>query len=151
MQKINFSDLDPYVRFSKTLILPPDFSTTDVHACDIRLVYVYSGSVKVKLNGHTYNAGRGALFLYPSSTKYSIINQTNADAKIMSINFDYIAKLDRHLSPIPTVSDNIWHHTDAIENIEFADTPQFNEPIHLESMHSLERSEEHTSELQSPQ
>lgn len=63
---------------------------------------------------------------------------TGADAKIMSINFDYIAKLDRHLSPIPTVPDNIWHHTDAVENLNFTDTPQFNEPIHLENMHSLE-------------
>lgn len=138
MQKINFSDIDPYVRYSQTLILPPDFSTTDVHACDIRLVYIYSGSVKVKINNHAYNARRGSLFLYPATTKYSIINTTGADAKIMSVNFDYIAKLDRHLSPIPTIPDSLWHRTDAVENIEFADTPQFNEPIHLENMHSLE-------------
>ena len=138
MQKINFSDLDPYVRYSKSLILPPDFSTTDVHACDIRLVYIYSGTVKVRLNGHSYTATRGSLFLYPSSTKYSIINQTNSDAKIMSVNFDYIANLDRHLSPIPTIPDNLWHHTDAVEQVEFMDTPQFNEPIHLENMYSLE-------------
>ena len=138
MQKINFSDLDPYVRFSKSLILPPDFSTTDVHACDNRLVYIYQGSVKVRLENHTYNAGRGSLFLYPPSTKYSIINTTGADAKIMSINFDYIAKLDRHLSPIPTVPDSLWHRTDAVESIEFSDTPQFNDAIHLENMHFLE-------------
>ena len=139
MQKINFSDLDPYVRFSKTLILPSDFSTTDVHACDVRLIYVYSGSVKVKLDTHTYNASRGSLFLYPSKTKYSIINQTGADAKIMSVNFDYIAKPDTHpLSPIPTVADAAWHYSDAVEQIEFIDTPSFNNPIHIENMHSLE-------------
>lgn len=138
MQKINFCDLDPYVRYSKTLILPSDFSTTDVHARDIRLVYVYSGSVKVKMNNHAYNAVRGSLFLYPSSTKYSIINQTGGDAKIMSVNFDYIAKLEHNLPPLPTINDNMWHHTDAIENIEFLDTPQFNEPIHLENMYLLE-------------
>lgn len=138
MQKINFCELDPYVRYSKTLILPPDFSTTDVHACDIRLVYIYSGTVKIKLNNHTYTGTRGSLFLYPSSTKYSIINTTGADAKIMSINFDYIANLDGHLSPIPTVPDHLWHPSDAIQNIEFEDTPLFNDPIHLENMHSLE-------------
>lgn len=138
MQKINFSDLDPYVRFSKSLILPPDFSTTDVHACDNRLVYVYQGNVKVKLGGHTYNASRGSLFLYPPTTKYSIINTTGADAKIMSINFDYIANLNSHLSPIPTIPDNLWHRTDAVESIEFVDTPQFNDAIHLENMHALE-------------
>ncbi len=138
MQKINFSDLDPYVRFSNTLILPPDFSTNDVHACDIRIVYIYSGTVKVKINNHSYTAGRGGLFLYPPSTKYSINNATGDDAKIMSINFDYIAKLDRHLSPIPTIPDNLWHQSDALENLEFIDTPQFNEPIYLENMHILE-------------
>ncbi|MBQ4150734.1 MAG: helix-turn-helix domain-containing protein [Clostridia bacterium] len=138
MQKINFSDIDPYVRFSKTLILPPDFSTTDVHACDIRLVYVCQGTVKVKLDSHTYNAGRGSLFLYPSSTKYSIVNATGADAKIMSVNFDYIANPEYPLSPIPTVSDSLWHEANAVENLCFLDTPQFNEAIHLENMHSLE-------------
>ena len=107
MQKINFCDLDPYVRYSKTLILPSDFSTNDVHARDIRLVYVYSGSVKVKMNNHAYNAVRGSLFLYPSSTKYSIINQTGGDAKIMSVNFDYIAKLEHNLPPLPTINDNM--------------------------------------------
>lgn len=138
MQKINFSDIDPYVRYSKTLILPSDFSTTDVHACDIRLLYIYSGNVKVKLNNHTYHASRGALFLYPSKTKYTIVNTTGSDARIMSVNFDYIADLDRHLSPIPTIPDALWHMTDAVENIEFMDTPQFNEAIHLENMHMLE-------------
>ncbi len=139
MQKINFSELDPYVRFSKTLVLPPDFSTTDVHACDIRLLYIYSGTVKIKLDNHTYNGIRGSLFLYPSKTKYSIINTTGADAKIMSINFDYIANLDANpLSPIPTITDGIWRNTNAVEQLEFLDTPQFNNAIHLENMHSLE-------------
>ncbi len=138
LQKINFSELDPYVRFSKTMILPPDFSSTDIHACDNRIVYVYSGTVKVKMNDHTYTGARGSLFLYPPSAKYSIINTSDTDAKIMSVNFDYIAKSENPLSPIPTVPDSLWRCTDAVEQLDFVDAPQFNEPIHLENMHALE-------------
>lgn len=138
MQKINFSDIKPFVRFSKTLILPPDFSTTDVHACDIRLVYIYSGTVKVKLDDKTYNAKRGSLFLYPPSTKYSLINNTDSDAKIMSINFDYTTKEGHSTLPIPTIPDRIWHRTDAVENIYFEDETALNGAIHLETMQILE-------------
>ena len=138
MQKINFSDIKPFVRYSQTLILPPDFSTTDVHACDIRLVYVFSGSIKVKLDDRTFNATRGALFLYPSSTKYSLINMTGEDAKIMSINFDYTTREGRPASPIPTVPDRIWHASDAVENLAFEDEPALSAPIHLETMQALE-------------
>lgn len=139
MQKINFSDIKPFVRYSQALILPPDFSTTDVHACDIRLVYIFSGNVKVKLDDRTFNATRGALFLYPSSTKYSIINMTGDDAKIMSINFDYTTREGRPASPIPTVPDRIWHGSDAVENLAFEDEPALSAPIHLETMQALER------------
>ena len=138
MQKINLSDIHPFVRFSKPLILPYDFSTTDVHACDMRLVYFYFGSAKVKLNDRTYQAARGSLFLFPSSTKYSIINSNDGDTKIMSINFDYIASPDRPIPPIPTVSDKIWKQSDAFEHLIFCDVHQFNEPLHLETMQSLE-------------
>ena len=138
MQKINFSDVKPFVRYSQTLILPSDFSTTDVHACDIRLVYVLSGSVKVKMDDRTYTAGRGALFIYPSDTKYSIINVTGEDAKIMSINFDYTTRDGRPTSPIPTIPDRLWHKTDAVENLIFEDTPELGAPLHLETMQSLE-------------
>lgn len=138
MQKINFSDIKPFVRFSKTLILPPEFSTTDVHACDIRVVYVYSGTVKIKIDDKTYSAKRGALFVYPPSTKYSIVNHTENDAKIMSINFDYVAKENSPTSPIPTVPDRLWHRTDAVEDIEFKDEISLNFPIHLETMQILE-------------
>ena len=138
MQKINLEDVRPYVRFSKTMILPYDFSTNDVHACDIRLVYFYSGAAKVKMNDRTYHASRGSLFLYPSSTKYSIINTNEGDTKIMSINFDYITDSERSASPIPTVSDKLWNATDALEDIVFEDIPQLGEPLHLETMQSLE-------------
>ena len=138
MQKINFSDIHPFVRYSKTLILPPDFSTTDVHACDNRLVYIYSGKVKVKMEDRIYLAERGSLFLYPSSAKYSLINMTDADAKIMSINFDFNQREGRPTSPIPTIPDRIWHQTDAVESICFDDEPAFNFPIHLEAMQTLE-------------
>lgn len=138
MQKINLNDINPYVRFSKTMILPYDFSTNDVHACDIRLVYFYSGAAKVKMNDRTYQASRGSLFLYPSSTKYSIINTHEGDTKIMSINFDYITDDERPASPIPTISDKLWNPADALEDIAFEDIPQLGEPLHLDTMQSLE-------------
>ena len=43
MQKVNLSDLDPFVRYSKTLLLPYDFMQTGVHACDSRLIYFFLG------------------------------------------------------------------------------------------------------------
>lgn len=151
MQKINLADVHPCVRFSKTMILPYDFSTNDVHACDIRLVYFYSGIGKVKMNDRTYQASRGSLFLYPSSTKYSIINTNEGDTKIMSINFDFVSNADRPQSPIPTVSDKLWNPADALENVFFEDAPQLGEPLHLETMQSLEPIfGEMTSEFVSP-
>ena len=139
MQKINFLDIKPFVRYSQTLILPPDFSTTDVHACDNRLVYVFSGSVKIKMDDKTFTASRGELFIFPSVIKYSIVNSTDEDAKIMSVNFDYITKEGNSTSPIPTVPDRLWHKNDALENVKFEDEEAFNSYIHLESMQSLER------------
>ncbi len=139
MQKINFCDIKPFVRYSQTLILPPEFSTTDVHACDNRLVYVFSGTVKIKMDDKTFTASRGELFIYPSSVKYSIVNLTDEDAKIMSVNFDYLTREGRRASPIPTVPDRLWHKTDAVENLKFEDEEVFNSYIHLESMQSIER------------
>ena len=138
MQKVNLADIRPYVRYSRTLILPYDFSTTDVHACDIRLVYFYSGTAKVRMNDRTYQAARGSLFLYPSATKYSIINTHDGDTKIMSVNFDYTTRSDRPASAIPTIPDKLWTPADRLEDICFEDIPALGEPLHLETMQSLE-------------
>lgn len=139
VQKVNFRDIAPKVRYSKTLILPYDFSVSSVHAYDARLIYFYSGAAKVRLDDKTYNATRGSLFLWQSQTKYSITNTADADTKMMMINFDFFARPDTPDAPIPTVPDRSWHPSDALESVFFEDVPQLNLPVHLEGMQHMER------------
>ena len=138
MQKVNLSDLDPFVRYSKTLLLPYDFMQTGVHACDSRLIYFFSGSARVKLDDRVYNAARGSLFLWTSACRYSIVNTAQEDTKMMTVNFDFIAAPGRPIAALPTISDRQYRKEQALEQLFFEDVPQFNTPLHLDGMHVLE-------------
>ncbi len=138
MQKVNLSDLNPLVRYSKTLLLPDDFMQTAVHACDSRLIYFFSGSARIQLDDRAYNATRGSLFLWKSACRYSIVNTAEEDTKMMAINFDFIGEAGRPIATLPTIPDRLYRKEQATEQITFEDVPQFNAPVHLEGMHLLE-------------
>lgn len=140
MRKLCLADIDPHVRYSKLLLLPTDFTTTAVHAYDARLIYFFSGSAKVKLDGRSYAAGRGSLFLWQSDTCYSIVNDSGGDAKMMTVNFDYLGTdASVALPTIPTVSDRLYRKDSAVESLSFEDIPLLNAPVHLDGMQCLER------------
>lgn len=137
MQRITLADVRPFVRYSNTMTLVNGFCRKNVHACDNRLLYIFSGELEVRLNEKTYTAKTGDLFLYPASVCYSLLNRSGSTVKIMSVNFDYCGSKHSESIPRPAVPNRLWTPDQAIEQLEFTDVPELNEPLYLDSMQVL--------------
>ncbi|MBQ7661468.1 MAG: helix-turn-helix domain-containing protein [Clostridia bacterium] len=138
MKKMLFTEISPFVRYANILYLRRGFAVSGVHAYDTRLVYFMSGRARVRLGDRSFEAGRGALFLWPSDVKYSIVCGADDEAKVMMVNFDYFAVPAAPRRPQPTVPDRRYDPQKAIAPVSFSDLPALSEALHLEEMQVLE-------------
>jgi len=138
MTEINFSEIKPFVRFSGAITLESGFNLTDVHGCDTRMIYIFSGKMCITMNGVSYIGTRGCLALFPPTVKYSLRNDSAEDSRTMSIDFSYIPGESTSATPLPWVPDRVWKESDAVSHVTLTDAPALNAPLFLESMQLLE-------------
>lgn len=138
MTEINFSEIRPQIRFSDFQILNSGFALNNVHGRDVRMIYIFSGTMCIDMDGVSYTATRGCLALFPSSVCYSLRNETTEAANTLSIDFSYLSSENTVKTPLPWIPHRIWKESDAIDPVRLTNAPEFNGPLFLDSMQMLE-------------
>jgi AraC-like DNA-binding protein len=135
---LKFENIKPYVRYAKILTLASNYAVRGSKAYDHRLLYFFSGEAEVTVDGVKRRATRGSFFLWNSGLEYSIVAQNSSGFSAMYVNFDYTYGSKNNTLAIPTVNADRYDITGRLEDIEFIDVIEFNRPVYLPDMRSLE-------------
>ncbi len=134
---INFEDIRPFVRYAKILRFSADYDARDLRAYDNRLIYFFDGKAQLQINGKTYNAEKGSLFMWSPDYTYSL-KAMNSGFSALVVNYDYTLDAKNISLAIPMIEAKKFDESSRIEYVEFQNTPEFNSVIYSENMRSIE-------------
>lgn len=137
VQKINFEDIRPFVRYAKILHFSADYNANDLRAYDNRLIYFFDGNAKISIDDETYDAERGSLFIWSPDHTYSLRAASKGFSALV-VNFDYTPCAKDFSLAIPMIESKKYDISARTEYVEFLDATEFNSPIISHDMRSVE-------------
>ena len=137
MQKIEFDQIRPFVRYAKVLHFSADYDAKELRAYDNRLLYFFEGSAELRIDDKVYNAERGTLLLWNADHVYSLRAHSNGFSAIV-INFDYTMCAKDCSLAIPMIEAKKFDESLRTEYVSFSDASEFNDVIYSDDMRSLE-------------
>ena len=132
-----FSEIKPFARFPRELVISESSSFCEVFPIDVRLFYVSEGNGKLYIDGKTMDLPRGSAILINSGVPYRIIP---ADMKYLAINFDWTHSFYKYnipISPVPYKSDSSELCT--LESVTFEDCKELNRFAYCKNAFFLEK------------
>lgn len=131
---MNFADTNPFIRFARSIRLFQ--ATGPSSSLDCRLVYVTSGTVKIKINETERKLMPYDALLWPSGEKYTIV--PSGSVKIIMINFDYTQKMRSEKNPVYPIEIADFDPDSVFEHVSFSDAAELNVPLFIQSVPELE-------------
>ena len=96
-----FSQINPFIRYARSLTLNEKWVFEEVVPLDARLFYTLNGNGKIKIENTIYEMSPGAVLIINSSIPYQILTP-DLSVSYTIINFDYTqAAASRNLPIIP--------------------------------------------------
>ena len=138
MQKINFEDVRPFVRYAKVLHFSSDYDAKELRAYDNRLLYFFDGTAELSIDSEVYHAERGSLFIWSADHVYSLRAGATGFSALV-VNFDYTMVARDCSLAIPMIEAKKYDGAQRTESVCFEDATEFNFPIVSEDMRSLEK------------
>lgn len=135
--ELTIENIRPYVRYAKILNMGPDYYARDRRSYDNRLVYFFEGTGELIINGTSHTGVRGSLFLWSPDDVYTL-RATGDGFKAIIINFDYTYGSKQSNLAIPPADDFRFDETQRTEDVCFSDIKEFNKPLALQDMRSME-------------
>lgn len=131
-----FSEIKPFVRFPRELVISESSSFCEVFPIDVRFFYVSEGNGKLYIDGKTVELPRGSAILINSGVPYRIIP---ANVKFLTINFDWTQNFCGSNIPIPPLPYKSNGELCAFENITFEDSKELNRYAYCENAFFAEK------------
>ncbi|MDW7658305.1 MAG: AraC family transcriptional regulator [Bacillota bacterium] len=135
--KMNFSEIHPFVRYSHAFSIDDAGQFADVRAYDHRLLYISSGRGQFIIDRQSYPLHSGVLMLWQPGLSYSYVPDEQQPLALYGINFDYTHNHQHLKRPIAPDRSSVFKPGDIVESVCFRDLEQFNRPIILERMEHL--------------
>ena len=135
--KMNFSEIQPFVRYAHAFTIDDASQFADVRAYDHRLLYISSGRGQFIIDGQSYPLQSGMLMLWQPGLPYSYVPDEQQPLALYGINFDYTHRHQHLKRPIAPDRSSVYKPWDIVESVCFRDLEQFNRPIILERMEHL--------------
>lgn len=88
-KKMNFRDIDPYVRYINYLSFKPGMSTGQRIIFDHQFLFIYRGKGFIDIEGIRYPASQNDLFFYGPRTVHNIIADKYDPFTVTGIHFDH--------------------------------------------------------------
>ena len=129
-----FSEIKPFVRYSRTLDFSADRSYSEYIPCDCRIFYTDCGVGKIEIGGNTVHMEKGDVLIINSDVPYRYIP---SNVRYMAVNFDYTQN-HRHINiPVPPINTPGTSGLSVIENVKFEDETTLNTYMLVSGMHEL--------------
>lgn len=137
---ITFSQVHPFLRYVRELVKPfgTHFLGSLAKAYDCRLFYVRHGIWLVTVEGKNYYVERGDLVIFGPATEYMLCPEIQTRPELLAVNFDYVYDSASLSQSVPPATLDYFQEENVISPVKFTDTEQFNQPIHLRNMESIE-------------
>ncbi len=136
--KLTLSEISPFIRYCHYFSIAPDTPFVDVKPYEYRLIYVSIGKSKMEIDGKSYPAEPGDLFIIPPGVSYSYILENGELLRLYGINFDYTQNNAHLSSPIGPENSRIFAQDKIVEKVEFTDIREFNSVFYKRGCSSLE-------------
>lgn len=127
---MEFSKIEPFVRYVHYLPLAPNSEYADTVPYDNRLFFACHGTGEIEVEGVRYNMERGALLIIPSGVQYRLLTP-ECDVTYIGINFDYTSENSDRPTPIPPAAAAAYEPGMKLEHIWFSDCACFNGVVYL--------------------
>lgn len=131
---MNCGDINPFIRFARIIRITQ--STGPSSSRDCRLIFILSGSAKIKINGNERKLEPHDALLWPSGEEYFLAPCDTA--KVIMINFDYTQRFSDEKKAFFPIKIADFAPDLILERVYFSDAKQLNEPLFIKSMPELE-------------
>lgn len=132
-----FSEIRPFVRFSRQLTLTKDTKTFLKIPYDARFFYVKDGSGCIEADGKIYYMKKGSAIIINPGIKY-ILKSPEDHIRYAAFNFDYTQAHSHRKMPIPLAKENNFNPDKLIENVQFEDRELLNRVLFLPTIEIIE-------------
>ncbi len=130
---LSYNEINPFIRFADYVRFPNQF-TGDRKAYDSKLMYIVKGNTSIKIDGISYNASKGSLFIWNPGIAYEVDQKELQEFIIISLNFDYTRNHIDILKPFDPCEESSFNPAAVHEICSFTDAPFFNSPVYLQNM-----------------
>lgn len=133
--KMQFSDIKPFIRFARYMKLTRDAEYPVTVPCDARFFFVTEGEGELFVGGEGYSMKCGDVMLFPAGTPYRLCPGAPEITYIL-FNFDFTYGSSSLSVPVPPKLQNDFSARDVIEPASFdcSDLPM---PLYLTGMDRL--------------
>ncbi len=138
MKKLNFENIDPFVRYAQFLKITSNRQYVNTAAYDYRLFFCSGGSGKIIVDGISYEMKIGSLVMWPPGFRYSLLpGKGYSSLELIGISFDYTGENRHKERPIPPDKWRNFDPTRIVELIHFEDLAELNYPLYIADVQFL--------------
>lgn len=133
---MQLKDINPFIRFSRLLLIREDSVFSECCPVDARLFFVENGEGKIKIDGTIFSMPQYSILFINSGQNYQLMP---CNAVYNAINFDFTQNFSNYEEPIPPIDLSMSEDKRPFEQITFADAPCFDKYCFFCEMYSLRR------------
>lgn len=136
-----FSEIQPFVRYARTMTVTRDMRYPVFYPYDARLFYVKSGSGEIVADGVTLKMQKGAAVIINAGVKYRLKTPEDSVTYI-AVNFDFTNRCRDRQIPVAPAKKREFDSGLIIEQVAFDDKPDFNRFVYVANIEKIEKSGE---------
>lgn len=135
---MNVTEINPYIRYARYLILDKNSCFKQVFPLDARLFYTVKGHGKIKVKATEYEMRPHSLLIINAGVPYCI--ETPDDPlEYMVLNFDYTQNAIYHNLPVAPVPVQGFKRDMLLDDCAFDDFPALTEALYIREIEPLQK------------
>jgi len=120
---LKFSDIKPFVRYSRTLHITQNSFFDKFFPVDARLFYVKKGNFNIEIEDELFELKKGGIAFINAGVCYKLLP---SEVTVSAVNFDFTMHFFKMNSPIPPITYNTETIYKPLEKIVFEDAVLYN-------------------------
>ena len=132
-----FSEIKPYIRFARYLILNNESEYSKVYPLDARFLYTQKGEGEIEVGGEVYKMKAGSALYINSGVKYHL-KTPEKSVTYLAVNFDFTCARRDVNYPVPPCNEKEFSEDKILENVNFSDATEFNSHMYVEDLRNSE-------------
>ncbi len=131
---MEFSEIHPYVRFSRTLTLKPDTVFPTFVPYDARVFYAFSGTGEIVCENKTVTLCRSDMLIINTGVPYHLLPPKTGEVQYLALNFDFTYENHEKTVPIQPDPPEEFRPQEILSPVLFSDCPKLNRALYVPNM-----------------